>query len=86
MQDILKHYRQRIASMDFEPLSNDATAARRAADAEGIASVRLEGLELTPLDAAFLDMLAEMRVPQELSSELAVEFSREVLALQIHAS
>jgi len=85
MEEILKHYRDRIEAMDFEPLSDDEAAARRAADAEGVASVRLEGLELTAIDAAFLDMLAEFRVPQELSSALTIEFTRDMLAANTHA-
>ncbi|MET1756472.1 hypothetical protein ABVV53_13595 [Novosphingobium sp. RD2P27] len=85
MEDILKRYRERIEAMEFEPLSDDEASARRAADAEGVASVRLEGLELTAFDAAFLDMLAEFRVPQELSSALTLEFTRDMLATNTHA-
>ena len=80
MMDILDAYRVRIAALDFTPLSDEAAAQARAAYAESVASGRIEGAEMAPQDAAFVEMLLDMRMPQNVAMPLILQYGHDAVA------
>ena len=77
--DLVETYRTRISALDFTPLTDEEVAQARAAHANAVASARIEGVEMTSQDAAFVEMLLELRVPQKVAMPLALQYGRDVL-------
>lgn len=78
--DILDTYRARIAALDFDRLSGEEAKQTRMIHAEAVASARIEGAEMAPQDAAFCELLLEMRVPYDVAMPLVADYSCDVLA------
>lgn len=79
MIEILEKYRDRIAALDYTPLTDDELAAVRAADRSAVASAAIEGLKRSELGDAFAMLLLEMRVPPDIGAQLVVEFTKDTL-------
>ena len=78
--DLLDTYRARIAALDFVRLCDEEAERARTIHADAIESARIEGAEMTPQDAAFCELLLEMRVPYNVAMPMVADYSRDVLA------
>lgn len=78
--DLLDIYRAQIAALDFVRLSDEEAERARAIHADAIASARIEGAEMTPQDAAFWELLLQLRVPYNVAMPIVADYSRDVIA------
>lgn len=77
--NILEAYRERIATLNYTPLTVDEAAQAHTSHAEAIASVRIEGIEMTSQDAAFFELLLEMRIPHAVAMPLVLQYGRDII-------
>jgi len=81
---LLEHYRQKIISEKYTPLTDRQLERVQERRANARASAAIEGLYGTPMDEALFDLFEETRAPGDLRQEILDAYTDDLSARADH--